>query len=229
MNDRPIGLIGGLATRAGVFYYETIVRRLAAERRAPRLMLNHADVTRVLPLVAAADRVALGAYLGSLANELFDAGAGVVAITAVAPHIAIREITRNARGPVVNVLDCIGAGLLAAGLGRVAVFGNRAVMESGIFGALAPGQAARLEPEEIGRVHDAYSDIALTGKHGTPAETELLAAAADTAITARGAEAVVLAGTDLSSFYTETPPTYRYLDLAQLHIDAILQRSCAPG
>ena len=44
---KKIGLIGGLALRAGVFYYEQILKRYAAEKRTLRLVLGHADVNTV--------------------------------------------------------------------------------------------------------------------------------------------------------------------------------------
>ena len=48
---KKIGLIGGLALRAGVFYYEQIVKRTAAEKRKLKLVLSHADLNTVLAFV----------------------------------------------------------------------------------------------------------------------------------------------------------------------------------
>ena len=42
-----------------------------------------------------------------------------------------------------------------------------------------------------------------------------------------GVDAIVLAGTDLSSFYAEIEPEYPYLDLAQLHINEIIRYASA--
>ena len=126
-----------------------------------------------------------------------------------------------ARGPIVNLLDVVPAGLAAAGLRRVAVFGNRAVMETSIFGTLPADATVMLDRSLIDEVHATYNDIALRGKRGTQPESRLLEAAARMAI-GRGAEAVLLAGTDLSSFYAEEAPAYPFLDVAELHIDRIV-------
>ncbi len=75
------------------------------------------------------DRVGLG-------NELFSAGASLLAVTAITPHFTIIEMAQVARGPLVNVLELIPAGLASAGLRRVAVFGNRAVMETNVYGSI---------------------------------------------------------------------------------------------
>jgi aspartate/glutamate racemase len=68
---KKIGLIGGLALRAGVFYYEQILKRHTAAERPLKLVLSHADVNTVLACVGGGDRAGLGQYLGTLANELW--------------------------------------------------------------------------------------------------------------------------------------------------------------
>jgi aspartate racemase len=122
MTGTRLGLIGGLAPRAGIYYYEQILARHVQLERPAEIMLIHADVGRVLAAVA--DIASLGAYLGGLSNALFDGGSSTVAITAVAPHLAIDAIMGVSRGPIINMLDDIAAGLSDAGLRRVAVFGN---------------------------------------------------------------------------------------------------------
>jgi aspartate/glutamate racemase len=224
---KKIGLIGGLALRAGVFYYEQILKRYAVEKRPLKLVLTHADVNTVLACIGSEDRAGLGRYLGTLANELFDAGADLVAVTAVAPHLAIEEIARVARGPVADVLGCIPAGLAAAGIERVAIFGNRAVMNTNAFGSIVIDRVVRLEPPVLDAVHAMYNDIALFGKRGTPTEVAFLERTARDLIDRGGAQAILLAGTDLSSFYAEQPPSFPFLDVARLHIDEILRRAGA--
>lgn len=223
--SKKIGLIGGLAPRAGIFYYEQLLLRFEAQQQPLDLVLQHADVGRVLAAIAANDRAGLGRYLGTLANALFDAGAEVVAITAVAPHLAFTEVAQTARGPMVNVLDAITRGVHSARVQRVAVFGNRAVMESHIFGAVAEDLAVTLEPSLIDEIHALYSEIALRGKRGTPAEAERLSRIARTLIETHGAQAIVLAGTDLASFYADQKPDYPCIDVAQLHLDQLVEQS----
>ena len=165
---KKIGLIGGLALRAGVFYYEQILKRYAVEKRPLKLVLTHADVNTVLACIGGEDRAGLERYLGTLANELFDAGADLVAVTAVAPHLAIEEIARVARGPVADVLGCIPAGLAAAGIERVAIFGNRAVMNTNAFGSIAMDRVVRLEPPVLDAVHACTTTSRCSESAGRP-------------------------------------------------------------
>lgn len=222
---KRIGLIGGLALRAGVFYYEQLLLRYNEQKKPLDLVLQHADVGKVLAYIQAGDRGGLGKYLAVQANNLFDAGAGIVAITAVAPHLAYKEVMQTARGSVANVLEVIPAGLRTAGFRKVAVFGNRAVMESNVFGAIPEELVVKLEPAVIDDIHTLYGDIALRGKRGTRPEVDHLSKVARGLIEKHGAQAIVLAGTDLSSFYAEQKPDYPYLDVAQLHIDQLIANS----
>jgi aspartate/glutamate racemase len=160
-----------------------------------------------------------------LANELFDGGADLVAVTAVAPHLAADEIAHAARGPIVNVLDLILPNLRDRSINRVAVFGNRAVMESNVFGSIPQQMIIAASPAIIDAVHAMYTDIALNGKRGTHREVQFLDTVARELIEDGGAQAILLAGTDLSSFYAEQPPTYASVDLARLHVDEIVRRA----
>ena len=193
--------------------------------RVPKVLLSHADVGAVLAHVASGDKAGLGAYLAGLANQLFDAGADLVAVTAVAPHIAADELQRAARGPIVNVLDAIAGGLATAGFDRVAVFGNRVVMDTDLFGSVGKDRVVRLAPAQVETIHATYGDIALNGKRGTHPEAEILGGIARDLLDGSGAQAILLAGTDLSSFYADAAPDYPSIDVARLHIDEIMRRA----
>ncbi len=228
MSQERIGLIGGLALRAGLFYYEQLYRRHESLGKPLDLVLVHADIRIVLAHVGAGDEVALGQYLGALANDLFGVGARLVAISAVAPHLAIDHISRIARGPVINMLDAISHKVAGDDVGPLAIFGNRAVVESNAFGAVPATKIVRMSAPLMNEVHEIYTDIALNAKRGTQAETARLEAIARTLIERSGAEIILLAGTDLSSFYADRPADYPVLDAAQLHLDEIMKRLAIP-
>jgi aspartate racemase len=220
---KRIGLIGGLAFRAGIFYYDQLLRRCSENGIALELVLMHADVNKVLKLVRDNNRQAIGEYLGSLSNDLLAAGADLVAITAVAPHLAISETQDISSVPLVNVLDCVTRGISDAGLNRVAILGNRKVIETNIFGSVANGVVVQLDSKTIQVVHDTYNDIALNGKRGTQRELDYFESLAKDLSEKYDVQAIVLAGTDLSSFYADNPPSFPFIDVAALHIEQIMK------
>lgn len=220
---KKIGLIGGLGFRAGIFYYDQLLKRSGDNDSTLELVLQHADVNKALSFVMKDNRAGLGDYLGTLSNDLFAAGADMVAVTAVAPHLAIRELRSSTTGPIVNVLDCVTKGIADAGLKRVAILGNRMVMDSNIFGAVADEIVVHLDSKTAQEVHDTYTDIALNGKRGTQPEMDYFADLAKGLTEKHDVQAIVLAGTDLSSFYADEPPSFPILDVASLHIEQIMQ------
>ena len=60
----------------------------------------------------------------------------------------------------------------------MAIFGNRAVINTDAFGSIARDRVVRLEPPVLDAVHAMYNDIALFGKRGTPIEVAFLERAA---------------------------------------------------
>jgi len=217
-----IGLIGGLAFRAGIFYYEQILKNTKENEKSLRLVFSHAEVNTVLAHIASGNTQEIGKYLGGLANELFDAGAVNVSVTAIAPHIAIKEIKEVAKGQIVSALDTVASTIKSQGIQKVAVFGTKAVMTTDIYGAVPESIVVQLNPDEQEKVHNMYMDIALHGKQGTIPEMEYFNYLADDIKNRHGVDAIVLAGTDLSSFYAEQQPEYPHLNMARLHIKQIL-------
>ncbi len=205
--------------RAGVFYYEQLAARAQKAGYPLNCVLIHADVTRVLGYVIDGDREQLGAYLGGLANVLADAGCDRIAITAIAPHLAIEQVAARSRIPVVNALNTLAEAVRNEVL-HVVLFGNRAVMMSQAYGVLL-GTALLPDPEVVDAVHDLYNRIALEGLRGTQPERDRLHELAQHALRTTGAQVIILAGTDLSSFYAEAPPDFPFVDAAQMHLNAI--------
>ncbi len=89
-------------------------------------------------------------------------------------------------------------------------------------------EVVKRSPAVAEETHATYTDIALHGKRGTRPETERLNEIALGSVAHRGADAIVLAGTDFSSFYANSAPEYPHLNVAQLHIDAIVRYAMAP-
>lgn len=221
MGETAIGLVGGLAVNAGVLYYEELARRFAAEGRTLHLVLAHADVRTVLPFVASGDANGLARYLSDVVARLHGAGCSAAAITAIAPHVCIEDLQGLVSIPLIDVLSVLRSFARSElRQERVAIFGNGAVVRTNVYGALDGERVVRPPDATIERIHDIYNSIAMLGKRGTETEYRALEEIAAELAT-MGAEAIVLAGTDLASFYKERPPKFPFIDVAGLHIDAI--------
>jgi aspartate racemase len=221
---RCIGLIGGLGVGATVLYYRELAEAHAERGRILNLVMAHADVNRVLGAAQAGDKDGLAEYLAGLIGRLASAGAEFAAIPAVTPHICIAELLRLSRLPIVNLVEELQRDIDARGWRRVALFGTRFTMESGLFGLLQGVEVVAPAAAEIDFVHQTYLELVSAGA-GTEEQRESLSRLAHELIERDDVEAVILAGTDLAVLFNEGNTDFPHIDCTRLHMSAIVRRA----
>jgi len=187
------------------------------------MVIIHADLTRVLRLVGEGNVVGLADYLSQQIEHLKDAGAQVAAIAAVTPHICMPQLIEKSQLPIIDVIDVLDEHLAGLHGSRVALFGTRAVMDSGMFGRLRNGTLVTPSPDERQRIHETYLDI-VGGRGSKREQMKLLRNLASTLKKRDGAEAIVLAGTEFSVLFDGEEMGFNGIDCARLHIAAIVQQ-----
>ena len=110
----------------------------------------HADMERVRGYVERGDRAGLR-LLRALIERLARGGAELAAISAVTPHICIRELEKISALPLVNIIGTTAAEIRSRGYKRVALFGTRFVVESRMFGMLDGVEV--IVPEQVADIH----------------------------------------------------------------------------
>lgn len=223
--DKParcLGLIGGLGPGATVLYYRELVAAVEKQARAPRLLIAHADINHVYATVAAKDFTALACYLAGLIANMAAGGAELTAIVAATPHICAPQLIAISPLPLIDMLAEVATVVRARGLTRVALLGTRFTVETRMFGCMGDIEVVMPQPDEIEQIHGIYMDI-VAGR-GTDAHTEELRGLAYKFIARDGAQAVLLAGTDLSIALNENNAGFPAIDCARVHIDAIVKR-----
>jgi aspartate racemase len=221
---RCIGLIGGLGIGATVLCYQELAKAHAERGRILNLVMAHADVNRVLGAAQAGDKDGLAEYLAGLIRRLADAGAEFAAIPALTPHICIAELLKLSPLPIVNPVEELQREIDVRGWRRVALFGTRFTMESGMFGLLQRVEVAAPAAAEINFVHQTYLQLVTAGA-GTEEQRESLSRLAHKLIEREGVEAVILAGTDLAVLFNEGNTDFPHIDCARLQLDAIMRQA----
>jgi aspartate racemase len=203
---KNLGLIGGLGPGATVHYYEQLAKAQDGE-----MLIIHADMEHALEFVRRGDRVGLAAYFARLIERLARGGAEVAAISAVTPHICIRELEKISVLPLVNIIEETAIAIRARGYRRVALFGTRFVVESRMFGMLEGIDV--FVPDQVDAIHEAYMRTVAGGTEGRAILTGI---ARELPV-----DAIVLAGTDLALIFDETNTDFPHVDCAKVHIGAI--------
>jgi aspartate racemase len=218
-----IGLIGGTGPAATDFYYRGLIDRHVASGIPLEVTIAHADVREMARNLTDGNPRRQAEIFAGLLERLKRAGASAGAVTSMGGHFCIKELLAISPLPLVNAIPAVSAALARSGRKKVGLIGTRTVMESRLYGSLTSLEVVVPEGEWLDRVHAAYSEMAQAGR-----VTEAHRRVFDTASRAlceRGAEAIVLGGTDLFLAYTGRNPGFPVIDCAEIHIGAIYEKS----
>ena len=210
---RNLGLIGGLGPPATVHYYRELAKLHSGE-----FSIVHAAMERVRGDVERGDRDGLAGYFAGLIERLARGGATLAAISAVTPHICIRELEKISALPLVNIIEETGAAIRARGYRKVALFGTRFVMATRMFGMLEGIEV--IVPAQMEIIHQTYMGLVHGGTEGRQILSDI---ARELPV-----DAVVLAGTDLSQIFDESNTDFEHVDCARVHVQAILRELQEP-
>jgi len=223
MTKSCVGIVGGLGVGATVHYYEKITAACKARGVVPDLAFVHADVDYGQALIRAGKLDELASYLATFIDRLGRAGATAAVLPAVTPHICIEQLKERTRLPIINIVDPITAELQARHIERVALFGTIFTMQGSLWGQLAQAEIVKPKTEEMDFIGKAYQRILDTQRADPDDAAGLRRIAAD--LQRRdGVEAILLAGTDLALMFDEPTAGFPAIDVARLHIEAIVQR-----
>ena len=218
---RILGLVGGLGPGATVHYYNGLIAAHKAQGRVARMLIAHADVDHGRPLAEAGKLDELAHYLNGFIDATAAGGAEMAAIVAVTPHICSAQLAPLLKIPLVDMVATVADAVRDRGLKRIALFGTRSTVRSRMFDRLGV-EVVMPADDEIEFINNAYLDVVYD--RSTPAGLDRLRELAHTLIRRERAEAVLLAGTDLSMVMNEENAGFPTLDCAGAHIAEIAKR-----
>jgi aspartate racemase len=222
-----IGLIVGIGPAATDYYYRSLISRMATVPAELQLTMVHADTATLLAHQAAGDVQAQVDVYERLTRRLHAAGARSVAVTSIAGHFCIDVFEQVSVLPVIDILSVVSAGVRARGYARVGLLGTRKVMESHFYGALSGVEVVLPVGPSLDAVHEAYVQVASTATC-TDAQRKGFFDAGRALVEEQGAEAVLLAGTDLALAFNGFEAGFPVFDCADAHVDAIVAEAIRP-
>lgn len=214
-----IGLIGGIGVAATVVYYQRLTAAVA-RRGAPRLELTiaHGDIQELIRNNLADRRQEQAEAFLPLARRLADAGCDAVALTSLGAHFCFAELAALSPVPLVSGVTPLDDHFAAAGIGCIGLLGTRVVMRTRLYGQLQKTCALALD-DEIDTIGQTYQEVAVAGTC-SPAQRALFLDAGRRMM-AQGAQAIVLAGTDLNLAFDGASPGYPVIDALDVHVDLL--------
>ena len=220
-----IGLLGGIGPAATDFYYRGLIDRHTAAGIPLDVTICHADVREMSRNLVGqnADRQA-GIFAG-LVERMKAAGAKAAAITSMGGHFCVNELVAISPLPILNAIPAVDAALARRKLKKVGIIGTRTVMETKLYGGIPSVEVVPTEGGDLDRVHANYVEMATVG-HVNDAQRQVFFEAGRRLI-ARGAEVIMLGGTDLFLAFAGHDPGFAVIDCAAIHVDALFTKSAA--
>ncbi len=212
-----IGLVGGIGVAATVAYYQRLTQR--AQGRI-EITIAHAQVQDLLRNNLADDRRAQAEIYADLIDRLRRAGCDLAAITSLGGHFCFEETVPLASLPLVSGVTPLDAYFQQEELGTVGLLGTGVVMRTKLYGQLSKTRAVA-PLGNLDEVGTAYQNMAIRG-HAIPEDGPFFVDEGRKLIEDQGADAIVLAGTDLNLAFDGAVPGYRVVDALDVHVDVLL-------
>lgn len=212
-----IGLIGGIGVAATIVYYQRLTAEVARRGGTVNLTIAHTPDINVLIQNNLADRrAAQAAEYAPLIDRLKAAGCDCAAITSLGGHFCFEETTAISSLPLVSAVAPLDDFFVSEGIRRIGLLGTRVVMRTRLYGQLRRTEAVALDAE-TDPIGQTYQEMAVAGAC-TPEQRALFIDAGRRMVDEMGAEAIVLAGTDLNLAFDGQEPGYRVIDALDVHV-----------
>lgn len=212
-----IGLIGGIGVAATIVYYQRLIKAVAAKGATLDLSIVHADASTLVANNLADKRQEQAEVYAPLLHRLKAAGCDCAAITSLGGHFCFAETQAISPLPLVSGVTPLDAFFTSEGLAKVGLLGTKVVMETRLYGQLEKTDAVATDTETVGQT---YLDVALSGACSDD-QRAFFFKTGRTLVEDQGAEAIILAGTDLGLAFDGFDPGYRVIDALDVHVDLL--------
>lgn len=214
-----IGLIGGIGVAATIVYYQRLTAAVDRLGGKLDLTISHGDIQTLIRNNLADDRAPQAEIFARQIDSLKGAGCNCVALTSLGAHYCVEEMNALSSLPVISGVAPLDEYFAAQGIRRVGLLGTRVVMRTRLYGQLHKTSAVALD-EEIDVLGQTYQDMAVSGSC-TAGQRDQMLDAGWRMVDELGAEAIVLAGTDLNLAFDNQAPGYTVIDALDVHVSVL--------
>ena len=214
-----IGLIGGIGVAATIVYYQRLTAAVTRLGGKLELTISHGDIQSLIKNNLADIREPQAQIFARQIERLKGAGAEVAALTSLGGHYCYDELAAISALPLVSGVEPLDDYFVSQGIERIGLLGTRVVMASRLYGKLTQTSAVALD-DEIETIGQTYQDVAVAGTC-SPEQREVFVEAGRRMTSDHGADAIVLAGTDLNLAFDGVAPGYTVIDALDVHVDRL--------
>ena len=219
---RCIGIIGGMSPQSTVTYYQTIVRlhhEAEGDHAYPRIVIGSISFQQVSDACHDGDWEEVARLVQQEGEALARAGADVLLIAANTIHRVLPEL--DLPRPLIPVYDAVAGAARAAGLTTLGLTGTRFTMTDGFYADALEERGLKVilpTEDDMDEIHRIIYEELVSGVVKEESVEQFASIARR--LTERGAEAVLLACTELEMLTRGAGLGVPALDTTTLHAEA---------
>jgi aspartate racemase len=229
-----IGIVGGLSWEATALYYrllnEAAARDLGPHHNA-RSVIVSVDFAEALALANQDDWDGLAVLLIDAARRLRDAGADMVLLGANTAHIVADRVAAAIDVPLLHIADIAGAAAQVQGFRCVGLIGTRFTLESPVYTERLRERCGLtvIRPDAPGRdiLQRIIVDELTLGRVEPRSRQDCVTMIEQ--LHSEGAEAIIVACTELPMLIRPEDSPLPLLDTTALHVEAALKLALQDG
>ncbi len=219
--NKTIGLIGGMTPESTILYYRTL-NKLAASRfgkiHSCNVLLESVDFGMVSKFQKENRWDLLNEMMVKSAKNLEKGGAKCILICANTMHLAIDEVRKYVKIPVLHIADATAIVIEKTNLSKVALLGTKYTMEKTFYkDVLTDNNIETIIPHEADRdrIHDIiYNELAF-GELNPESKQEYLRIINE--LIEQGAEGVILGCTEIPLLIQQEDVSVPVFDTTTIH------------
>ena len=211
-----VGLIGGIGPAVTFLYYQRLFEIALAKKFSLELTVVNCDMPQFLNNFSQDKKENQASIFAELTNRLQKAGADFVVLPSIGGSFCLNEFMKKSPLPVQDVMTPLSVYMDKYKGKTIGLIGTNKAMNTKIYNFKNEIDWLIPDGEQFNNVHTSYVTLATEGK-ADKKNTEILISASRTLID-KGAEAIVLGGTDLFLVFENQELPFKVIDCAEVHI-----------
>ena len=211
-----VGLIGGIGPAVTFLYYQRLFEVALAKNFSLELTVVNCDMPQFLNNFSQDKKENQASIFADLTSRLQKAGADFVVLPSIGGSFCLKEFIKISPLPVQDVMTPLRSHIEKYKGKTIGLIGTNKAMNTKIYDFAKEVDWLIPDGEQFNNVHNSYVALATEGK-ADKKNSEILISASRTLID-RGAEAIVLGGTDLFLVFENQELPFDVIDCADIHI-----------
>jgi aspartate racemase len=233
MQNKVIGIIGGIAPPSTIDYYQKIIKGYLEKTQTnqyPSMLINNINMTKMLDFIFKKEFSGLVDYLNGEIQKLVNGGADFAVLASNTPHIVFDQLQKKTKIPLISIVDATVKYAKSRDLKKLGLFGLKSTMQGGFYQAgFAKENMDMVIPPIKSQeyIHDKYMSELVKGNFLTETKKALIEIV-NGMIKQDNIDGLVLGGTELPFILQEKDFNgLVLLNTTEIHVESILKYAMA--